>query len=443
MTSPTAQPTHVLRGATLSFRGDPFALGPDAAVDIHADGAVAISGGKILAVGAAGDILRAHPQATVESWPHHVIMAGFVDCHAHYPQTGIIASYGEQLLQWLTKYTFPEEAKFGDPAYAERIAGLFLDELLRNGTTTVSAYCTSHPGSVEAFFAAAEARGMCVAGGKVLMDRNAPGSLLDSPERGYDESEALIARWHGKGRAVYAVSPRFAITSTPGQLEAASALWHEHPDTLMQTHLSENRKEIAWARELYSDAPDYFGIYQHYGLTGPGANFGHAVHLTPREWAAFAETGSGISHCPTSNLFIGSGLFDMGAARGGEGRIPVGLGTDVGGGSSFSMLATMKASYEICQLQGYSLHPARAFWLATQGSAQVMRLDSRIGNLAPGFDADIAVLDLRATPLIAERTSRATDLWEALFALMILGDDRAIAATYAGGARRHSRGTTR
>jgi guanine deaminase len=442
MTSPTAQPTTVLRGATLSFRGDPFALGPDTAADIHADGAVAISGGKILAVGAAGDILRDHPQATVESWSHHVIMAGFVDCHAHYPQTGIIASYGEQLLQWLTKYTFPEEAKFGDPAYAERIAGLFLDELLRNGTTTVSAYCTSHPGSVEAFFAAAEARGMCVAGGKVLMDRNAPGALLDSPQRAYDESKALIARWHGKGRAAYALSPRFAITSTPGQLEAAATLWREHPDTLMQTHLSENRKEIAWARELYPAAPDYFGIYQHYGLAGPGANFGHAIHLTPREWAALAETGSGISHCPTSNLFIGSGLFDMGTARGGERRIPVGLGTDVGGGSSFAMLATMKASYEICQLQGYSLHPARAFWLATQGSAQVMRLDTRIGNLAPGFDADIAVLDLKATPLIAERTSRAADLWEALFALMILGDNRAIAATYAGGARRHSRDTT-
>jgi guanine deaminase len=439
MTSPTAQPTTVLRGHTLSFRGDPFTLGPDAAADIHTDGAVAIGGGRILAVGEAGDILRAHPQASVENWPHHVIMAGFVDCHAHYPQTGIIASYGEQLLQWLTRYTFPEEAKFGDPAYAERMAGLFLDELLRNGTTTVSAYCTSHPGSVDAFFAAAEARGMCVAGGKMMMDRNAPGALLDSPKRGYDESKALIARWHGKGRAVYAVSPRFAITSSPEQLEAAGALWREHPDTAMQTHLSENHREIAWARELYPDAADYFGIYQHYGLAGPGANFGHAIHLSQREWSAIAETGSGISHCPTSNLFIGSGLFDMGTARGGEARIPVGLGTDVGGGSSFSMLATMKASYEICQLRGYSLHPARAFWLATQGSAQVMRLDRRIGNLAPGFDADIAVLDLTATPFIAERTSRAASLWEALFALMILGDDRAVAATYAGGIKRHSR----
>jgi guanine deaminase len=441
MSSQSSQPIMVLRGRTLSFRGDPFALDPGEAADFHSDGAVAIADGRILAVGPAADVIRAHPQSPVETWPHHIIMAGFVDCHAHYPQTGIIASYGEQLLEWLNEYTFPEEMKFGDPGYAEPIAAFFLDELLRNGTTTVSAYCTSHPGSVDAFFAAAEARGMCVAGGKVMMDRHAPDALLDTARRGYDESKALISRWHGKGRAVYTVSPRFAITSTPVQLEAAGALWGEHPTTLMQTHLSENRKEIAWARELYPDAPDYLGIYQRHGLIGPGANFGHAIHLSERERAAFGETGSGISHCPTSNLFIGSGLFDMARARHSGKPILVGLGTDVGGGSSFSMLQTMKASYEICQLGGYSLHPAKAFWLATQGSAQVMRLGDRIGNLVPGYDADIVVLDLEATPLIAQRTRHAADIWEALFALMILGDDRCVAATYAGGVKRHQRAT--
>jgi guanine deaminase len=432
-------PTTILRGQTLSFRGDPFVLGPDAAVIHHGDGAVAVGGGKILAVGAAGDIIRAHPGARVESYPYHIIMAGFVDCHAHYPQTGIIASYGEQLLEWLAKYTFPEESRFSDPAYAATIAALFLDELLRNGTTTVSAYCTSHPASVDAFFAAAEARGMCVAAGKVMMDRNAPAALLDTAQRGHDESEALIARWHGRARLAYAVSPRFAITSTPAQLEAAGALWREHPSTLMQTHLSENPREIAWVRELYPDAADYLAAYERYELIGPGANFGHAIHLGPREWAALAGTGSAISHCPTSNLFIGSGLFDMDAARDRGTPIATGLGTDIGGGSSLSMLATMKASYEICQLKGYSLHPAKAFWLATVGSAQVMRMDGRIGNLAPGHDADIAVLDLASTPLIAERTRRAADLWEALFTLMILGDDRAIAATYVAGRKVHSR----
>jgi guanine deaminase len=439
MTSPTAPPTIILRGQTLSFRGDPFVLGPDAAVDHHADGAVAIADGRIIAVGPAGDIIRAHPGAEVESYPHHLIMAGFVDCHAHYPQTGMIASYGEQLLEWLTKYTFPEEAKFGDPAYAAAIADIFLDELLRNGTTAVSAYCTSHPASVNAFFAAAQARGMCVAGGKVMMDRHASDALLDTAQSGYDESKVLIARWHGQGRLTYAVTPRFALTSTPAQLEAAGVLWREHPGTLMQTHLSENLREIAWVRELYPDAPDYLGVYERYGLAGPGANFGHAIHLGAREWNALAATGSGISHCPTSNLFIGSGLFDMDAARDRGNPIPVGLGTDVGGGSSFSMLQTMKASYEICQLKGYSLHPAKAFWLATLGSAEVMRMDNRIGNLAPGYDADIAVLDLASTPLIAQRTRRAADLWEALFIQMILGDDRAIAATYVGGRKVYSR----
>ena len=439
MTLLTTHSTTILRGQTLRFRDDPFAVAPDAAVEHHTDGAVAIAGGKIIAVGPAGDIIAAHPQATIETYPHHLIMAGFVDCHAHYPQTGIIASYGEQLLEWLNKYTFPEECKFGDPAYAERIASLFLDELLRNGTTTVCAYCTTHPGSADAFFTAAQARGMCVAAGKVMMDRHAPDALLDTAQRGYEESKALIARWHGVDRLAYAVTPRFAITSTPAQLEAAGTLWREHPTTLMQTHLSENLREIAWTRALYPDAPDYLGVYERYGLAGPGANFGHAIHLSPREFAALAETGSGISHCPTSNLFIGSGLFDMDAARGRRPPITAGLGTDVGGGSSFSMLATMKASYEICQLRGYSLHPAKAFWLATVGSAQVMRMDGSIGNLAPGHDADIAVLDLASTPLIAERTRRAADLWEVLFIQMILADDRAIAATYVGGAKAHCR----
>jgi guanine deaminase len=439
MISSISQPISILHGQKLSFRGDPFAVDPDEAAEHHTDGAVAIAGGKIIAVGPASDIIRSYPAATVETYPHHIIMAGFVDCHAHYPQTLMIASYGEQLLEWLTRYTFPEEANFADPAYAERVAALFLDELLRNGTTTVSAYCTMHPGSVDALFAAAKARGMWTAAGKMMMDNNAPDNLRDTAQRGYDESKALIARWHGKGRAVYVISPRSAITSTPAQLDAAGTLWREHPDTLVQTHLSENRKEIAWACELYPQAPDYLGIYERYGLIGPGSNFGHAIHLSEREWRVFAESGSGISHCPTSNLFLGSGLFDMATARDGEKPIAVGLGCDVGAGSSFSMLATMKASYEICQLRGYTLHPAKAFWLATQGSAAVMRLADRIGNLAPGYDADIVVLDLEATPLLAKRTRRAGDLWEALFALMILGDDRAIAATYVGGEKRYSR----
>jgi guanine deaminase len=436
----TASPTtFILRGHTLAFRGDPFAVEPDAAIEHHFDGAVAVAGGKIVAAGPAGDILRAYPGAEVTAYPNHLIMAGFIDCHAHYPQTGMIASYGEQLLEWLTTYTFPEEVKFADPSYAEMTASFFLDELIRNGTTTVSAYCTSHPVSVDAFFTAAKTRGMCVAAGKVLMDRNAPDALLDTAQRGYDESKALIARWHGVDRLAYAVTPRFAGSSTPAQLDAASTLWREHPGTLMQTHLSENHEEIAWVRSLYPEAPDYLGVYEQHGLVGPGTNFGHAIHLSQREFATLATTGCGVTHCPTSNLFLGSGTFDIAAARGREKPIVVGLGTDIGAGMSFSILATMRASYGICQLQRYALHPAKAFWLATVGGAQVLRMADRIGNLAPGYDADIVVIDLHSTPLIADRTRRAGDLWETLFIQMILADDRAVAATYVGGRKAYSR----
>ena len=256
-------------------------------------------------------------------------------------------------------------------------------------------------------------------------------------------SKALIARWHGVGRLTYAVTPRFAVTSSPAQLEAAGALWREHPTTLMQTHLSENVAEIGWVKELHPGPPDYLGIYEKYGLLGPGSNFGHAIHLTPRETARLRETGSGLSHCPTSNLFIGSGLFDMRQLRDGDPAIVVGLGTDVGGGSSFSMFETMKAAYEISQLKGYSLHPAKAFYLATVGSAGVLRLGHRVGNLAAGFDADIVVLDLESRPLLAQRMQRADSLWETLFIQMILADDRAVRATFVGGHKAYERPTTR
>jgi guanine deaminase len=361
----------------------------------------------------------------------------------HYPQIDIIASYGEQLLAWLEKYTFPAEARFADRGHADRAAHRFLDECLRNGITTSSVYCTVHPASVDAFCTAAQQRGFCMAAGKVMMDRNARDDLQDTAESGYEQSKALISRWHGVGRLTYVVTPRFAVTSSPAQLEAAGALWREHPTTLMQTHLSENLAEIGWVEDLHPGPPDYLGIYEKYGLLGPGANFGHAIHLTPREAARLRETGSGLSHCPTSNLFIGSGLFDMRRLREGDPPIAVGLATDVGGGSSFSIFETMKAAYEISQLKGYSLHPAKAFYLATVGSANVLRMGHRVGNLAPGFDADIVVLDLESRPLVAERTRQAASLWETLFIQMILADDRAVRATYIGGSKAYERAPQR
>lgn len=429
-----------LRGQTLAFRCDPFEGAPEDALAFDSDGAVLIADGVIEAIGPAHEVLARHPGIAVEAYPGHLIMAGFVDAHIHYPQTGIIASYGAQLMEWLQTYTFPEELRFAEPAYAAAVAETFLDEIVRNGTTTASVYCTVHPQSVDALFAASTKRGLRMAAGKSMMDRNAPPGLTDTPQRAYDESAALISRWHGRDRCTYVVTPRFSVTSSDAQMEAMGALWQAHPTTLMQTHISENLAEIKTVASLFPTARDYLDTYERVGLIGPGANFGHAIHLQPREIDRLRESGAGISHCPTSNFFIGSGLFDLAGLRQCARPIPVGLGTDVGGGSSFSMLATMRAAYEIAQLRGNSLHPARAFWLATQGAAQVLRMDDRIGNLRIGHDADIAVLDLNSTPVIAQRMARATSISEALFVQMILGDDRAIAATYAGGRLVHRRG---
>jgi guanine deaminase len=428
-----------LRGQTLTFRGDPFEMPPEQSISFEADGVVVIEGGLIIDVGPARPVLERHPQVTPAHYPDCLLMAGFIDAHVHYPQTEIIAAYGEQLLEWLNSYTFPAESRFGDKHYADQAASFFLDECLRNGITTASVYCTVHPQSVNALFEEATRRDLRMAAGKVMMDRNAPQHLLDTPETSYAQSEALIEQWHGTGRCLYAITPRFAPTSSPEQLEAAGALWKKYPTTLMQTHISESLQEIQWVRELFPEARDYLDVYERYGLLGKGANFGHAIHLSEREIAALRDSGAGISHCPTSNTFIGSGLFKMQALREGENPIPVGLATDIGGGSSFSIFDTMKSAYEIGQLQGYSLHPAKAYYLATLGSARVMGLEDRIGNLAPGFEADIQVIDLKSRPVIVQRMNHAGDIWDVLFLHMILADDRAIRCVYAAGTKVYDR----
>ncbi|NQU56643.1 MAG: guanine deaminase [Rhodospirillales bacterium] len=428
-----------LRGQTLTFKGDPFAVGPDESISFEADGAVVIQDGIIIDVGPASAVLARHPQLRPEHYPDCLIMAGFIDAHVHYPQTEIIAAYGEQLLEWLNSYTFPAESRFGDKQYADHAASFFLDEALRNGVTSSSVYCTSHPQSVTSLFEQASKRGMRMAAGKVMMDRNAPDHLLDTPETSFEQSQALIEQWHGKNRCVYAITPRFAPTSSPEQLEAAGALWEKYPSTLMQTHISESESEIAWVKELFPEARDYLDVYERYGLLKSGANFGHGIHLTDREIAALRESGAGLSHCPTSNTFIGSGLFKMADLREGPNPITVGLATDIGGGSSFSIFDTMKSAYEIGQLQGYSLHPAKAYYLATLGSAKLMQLDDKIGNLACGFEADIQVIDLKSRPVIAQRMAHAGDIWDVLFLHMILADDRAIRCVYIGGAKVYDR----
>ncbi|NNU79959.1 guanine deaminase [Halovulum dunhuangense] len=417
------QPTLHL-GQTLEFDGNPFHAGLDAARH-RRRGGVLVAEGRMLAVDEGETLRAAHPQAQVTDHGARLILPGFVDAHAHYSQTAIIASWGKRLIDWLNTYTFPEEMRFADPAHAARIAETYLDLNLANGITTAACYCTIHTESVDALMRASEARGLAMVAGKVMMDRNAPEGLRDTARSGHDDSAALIARWHGRGRLRYAITPRFAPTSTPEQLESAGALFAAHPDCAMQTHLSEQAEEIAWVRALFPQDTDYLAVYERFGLTGPGAVMGHAIHLSDREWAALRDGGTGIAHCPTSNTFIGSGLFDMDRAQGLG--IPVGLATDVGGGSSFSMLRTMAAAYEVAQLRGRALHPAELVWLATAGSAEVLRLGHEIGRLAPGRMADLVILDLASTPVIAQRAARATGFWEALFPTIMLGDDRAIA----------------
>lgn len=420
----------LLLGQVLSFAGDPFVEGPAAARHLET-GAVLVAHGRIAAVGEAAALRTAHPEARLHDYGRALISAGFVDAHVHYPQTAIIASWGKRLIDWLNLYTFPEEMRLADPAYAAEIANRYLDLVTANGTTTVCSYCTIHPESVDAIFTAAQARGMRLYAGKTCMDRNAPDGLRDTAQSAYDDSRRLLQTWHGVDRLSYVITPRFSPTSTPEQLQALGALWAEHPACLMQTHLSEQVDEIAWVQELFPQSRDYLDTYEAQGLLREGAVYGHAIHLAPREKARLAEAGASLIHCPTSNTFIGSGLFDMGLAT----QLRVGLATDTGGGSSFSMLRTMAAAYEVAQLRHQPLHPSQLWWLATQGSARALHADTFIGNIAPGMEADLVVVDLASTPAIEQATRRAETLWQAIFPTIMMGDDRAIRATWVNGRR--------
>lgn len=430
-----------VRGSLAYFVDDPFLTDPRAAFVYESDGLLVCRDGVIEAVGPA-ERLRATLPPGLEPvhYPRGIILPGFVDTHVHFAQTEIIGSYGERLLDWLAASAFPAERRFADPAHAQAMAKRFCDELLRNGTTTALVFCAVYPQSVDALFAEAAGRNLRLAAGKVLMDRNAPAELLDTAQTGYDDSQALIATWHGKGRALYAITPRFAPTSTPAQLEAAGALWREHPDVLVQTHVSESVEEVAWVRRLFPERTNYLDVYDHYGLVGRRAVLAHGVHLSESELRRCSEAGAGIAHCPTSNLFLGSGLFRVQGAKDPRRPVHVGLGSDVGAGTSFSTFATLNEAYKVARLLGDSLTALRGFFLATLGGARAMGLEQRIGSLVPGREADFVVLDPAATPLLALRTDRAQSIEEVLFALMTLGDDRAVQATYVAGTLAHRRG---
>jgi guanine deaminase len=429
-----------LRGALIFCRDDPFLGDPQKAFVHEPDGLVICRNGLIAKVGPYATLKAELPAgAAVDDYSGSLIAPGFIDTHIHYVQTGIIGAQGKQLLDWLSDYTFIAEQAFADEMVARETARVFCDELVRNGTTTALVFCSVHAESVDALFEEAERRNLRIIAGKVLMDRNAPAALLDTARSGYDQSKALIAKWHGRGRALYAITPRFAVASTPEQLELAGSLWREHPEVFVQTHIAENRDEIARVRELFPQRRDYLDVYAHYGLTGRRAVLAHGVHFGESEFARCHESGTAVSHCPTSNTFLGSGLFAMCDARDPRRPVHVGLGTDIGGGTSFSLLATMGEAYKVAQLRGRGITAVEAFYLATLGGARALALDDRLGMLAPGREADMVVLDPQATPLLAFRNARARSIEETLAVLATIGDDRAVRATYVAGGLAHAR----
>ncbi len=430
-----------IRGPVLTFTRDPFLHGIDGSLRFERDAVIVIEEGRIARLEPASALSAVLPSAVeLETYgDDSLIMAGFVDCHVHFPQIEIIGAGGGALLDWLNKYTFAAEERFADAAYARDAARVFFRESLRNGITTSAVFCTVHPASVDALFDEALGLGLRTIGGKVLMDRNARAGLHDTAQAGYDASKTLIERWHGRDRLAYAITPRFAATSTPAQLEAAGALRAAHPDCFVQSHVSESRREVGWIRELFPERRDYLDVYDHYGLLGQRTIYGHGIWLSERELRRCHESGTAIAHCPTSNFFLGSGCFNLRHALAPERPLRVGLATDLGAGTSFSMLQTMSAAYQAAQLHGHTLRAGEAFYLATRGSAQALGLDEAIGSIAPGMDADLVVLDLKSTPLIDYRVRHASDLEEVMSVQMTLGDDRAIRATYAAGRKVYER----
>jgi guanine deaminase len=429
-----------MRQSPMGFRGsiadlidNPFHAAPESAVRYWADGLLVVDDGRIVAIDDYATIAEQYPELPIQDYSGQLILPGLIDLHIHFPQGEMIASYGEQLLEWLNRYTFPTEMKYRDPGYAAEMADRFLNELLKQGTTTALVFAAVFPESVEALFAAAQARHLCLIAGKVMMDRQAPEGLQDTAETSYQDSKRLIEAWHGRDRLHYAVTPRFAITSSSEQLRRAGQLLQEFPTVYLQTHLSENLDEVAFAKSLFPDCGNYLGIYDRANLVTNRSIFAHCLHLEDSEWNRLAESGSAIAFCPTSNLFLGSGLFDLKRAI--DSSIPVGLGSDVGGGTSFSLLQTANEAYKVTQLQRQTLTPFQTLYLLTLGAARALKLDQNLGNFQPGKEADFIVLDGQATSTMQWRNGLATpqtleELGDRLFGFWMLGDDRAVQATY-------------
>ena len=420
------------RAPVLHCLSDPGEGSDKGAWEYFDDALLIVEDGSVAELGPAKDLLpRLSTDVDIVEYRDKLIVPGFIDCHVHFPQLDIIASYGEQLLDWLHRYAYPVEARFADPDYAREVAGVFIDEMLSNGTTTALVFGTVHPHSADAIFDAASAHNMRLIAGKVLMDSNCPEELRDDPDSAYRDSKVLIERWHGNGRLGYAITPRFALTSSKEQLAAAGRLAREHPDVWVHTHLAENTDEIEEISRMFPDRRSYLDVYEHYGLLRERAVFAHCLHMDDLDRSTMADKGGAAAFCPTSNLFLGSGLFDLPAMR--AAGIRCGLGTDVGGGTSLSLLKTASEAYKVLHLQEHALPATRALYLATLGAAEALYLDDRIGNLQPGKEADFVVLDPAGSSMTARRAMAAETVEEALFALLMLGDDRNVAATFVHG----------
>ncbi|HEX7810073.1 MAG TPA: guanine deaminase [Thermoanaerobaculia bacterium] len=411
----------VFRGRIFTPVADPFAHGVDGSYRWFEDGHLAVGDdGRIASVGEWSDA----PEGDVVDLQGKLLTPGFIDTHLHAPQLEMIGSYGGDLLEWLTRYTFPTERQFEDPEHARRVARAFYELLLRNGTLTALIFSTVHFEATDIFFEEAERRGFRGIIGKTMMDRNAPEYLLDrSPQQSYDESRTLLEKWHGRGLLRYAITPRFAPTSTPEQLALAGRLKREFPDAWVHTHISENRNEVRWVQELFSEA-EYADVYDDYGLLDSRTVLAHGVWLTPEELDLLSRRGARISHCPNSNLFLGSGLFPLHRVL--EAGVVIGLGTDIGAGTTPSLFNAMADAYKVQQVQGVALSPFHLWYLSTLGGARALSLDAETGSLEAGKSADFLVLDMKATPLLAMRTGRASSLEDLLAGLIFMGDDRAV-----------------
>ncbi len=425
--------TLVVKGQTLSFtiEGAPRHESRGAVV-IGDDGTILWTGPLPLLP----QVFRQYPE---EDHGDMIVMPGFIDAHIHFPQYRMLAAPGKDLLDWLTRFTFPEESRYADLVYARQAAEIFLKRLYQHGTTAALAFCSVHKTCADALFAAADANGMALVTGKTMMDRNAIPAVQDDPETGARETAELYKAWHGKGRLRYAVTPRFAITSSEAQLKLSGELLKDLPGALMQTHLSESPGEIAFVKELFPKSKDYTDVYDSFGLLSDRSLFAHGIHLSDRECARLSETGSTVVHCPTSNTFLGSGLMSMPHLRKAQRPVHVGIATDVGGGTSYSMLATLGEAYKVQMLSGYKPSAAELFCMATRGNAERLRIGHETGSLEPGKFADLVVLDPKATPVLASRQEVSSSLEDVLFSLMILGDDRAVRATYVAGRKVHER----